>query len=53
MIITDHVDTTLSVQCDNQGLQLTYHTQFFGFTTLYHSNTLVEIGEVGGKATGS
>ena len=40
---------SLSIQRANQGLRLICHTLFFDFTTLDHSNTLVEIGEVGEK----
>ena len=46
MIIIDHVDTTLKHSACQPGLMINTILSFFIFTTLYHSSTLVEIGEV-------
>ena len=50
MIIIVHVNTTLKHSACLPGLTLnTPYSVFLTLTTLYHSNTLVEIGELVGK----
>ena len=47
MIIIDHVDTTLKHSACQPGLMINkLYFSFLTFTTLDHSNTLVEIREV-------